>query len=102
MPKYKKKPVVIEAEQWFKVTKYRVSEGHKDIYHLNVEPLYHPLGATERCPQCNDRWTAHGQLHTLEGDHIVCPGDYIITGVEGEQYACKPRIFLKTYERIEE
>lgn len=37
-------------------------------------------------------------IHTLEGDMKAMPGDYIITGVEGEQYPCKPDIFEKTYE----
>ena len=39
-------------------------------------------------------------IHTLEGDLKAQPGDYIITGVEGEQYPCKPDIFEKTYEEI--
>ena len=42
-------------------------------------------------------------IHTLEGDMLARPGDYIITGVNGEQYPCKEEIFLKTYEEwIEE
>ena len=39
-------------------------------------------------------------IHTLEGDMKASPGDWIITGVEGEQYPCKPDIFEKTYQRI--
>ena len=37
-------------------------------------------------------------ISTLEGDMIASPGDWIITGVNGEQYPCKPDIFEKTYE----
>ena len=37
-------------------------------------------------------------IHTLEGDMRAEPGDYIITGVHGEQYPCKPDIFEKTYK----
>ena len=37
-------------------------------------------------------------IHTLEGDMKASIGDYIITGVNGEQYPCKPDIFRKTYE----
>ncbi len=37
-------------------------------------------------------------IHTLEGDMKAEPGDWIITGVNGEQYPCKPDIFEKTYE----
>lgn len=40
-------------------------------------------------------------IKTLEGWHVVSPGDYIITGVKGERYPCKPDIFLKTYEPAE-
>lgn len=41
-------------------------------------------------------------IHTLEGDHHASVGDYIITGVKGEQYPCKPDIFAKTYEPVDE
>lgn len=41
-------------------------------------------------------------IHTLEGDMKASAGDYIITGVNGEQYPCKPDIFEKTYEKVEE
>ena len=41
-------------------------------------------------------------IHTLEGDLTAQPGDYIITGVAGEQYPCKAEIFEATYEEVEE
>ncbi len=41
-------------------------------------------------------------IHTLEGDMKAEAGDYIITGVKGEQYPCKPDVFRQTYELIEE
>ena len=41
-------------------------------------------------------------ISTLEGDMIASPGDWIITGVNGEQYPCKPDIFKKTYEEVKE
>lgn len=40
-------------------------------------------------------------IHTLEGDMMAMPGDWIITGVKGETYACKPDIFEETYELVE-
>mgnify|MGYP001589441972 FL=1 len=43
----------------------------------------------------------HGWIDTLEGGHIVCPGDWVITGVKGEYYPCKPDIFMMTYEEAE-
>ena len=39
----------------------------------------------------------HGWIDTLEGGHIVCPGDWIITGVKGENYPIKDSIFKETY-----
>lgn len=41
-------------------------------------------------------------IHTLEGDMTARPGDWIITGLRGEQYPCKPDIFEKSYELVEE
>lgn len=48
------------------------------------------------------RWEPlHLCIETLEGVMKANPGDWIITGVEGEQYPCKPGIFEKTYEKVE-
>ena len=78
--KFRKKPVVIEATQWFK---------HGDHPAVVVLPLQN--GVSEK-----------GWVHTLEGGHEVTPGDWIITGVKGEHYPCKPDIFEATYEKVEE
>lgn len=40
-------------------------------------------------------------INTLEGRHYIDPGDYIITGIKGERYPCKPDIFKQTYEAID-
>jgi len=40
-------------------------------------------------------------INILEGTHYISPGDYIITGVKGERYPCKPEIFHMTYEEVE-
>jgi hypothetical protein len=37
----------------------------------------------------------------LEGKHVVCPGDYIIKGIKGEYYPCKPDVFEDTYEPVD-
>ena len=41
-------------------------------------------------------------IATLEGVMHASVGDWIITGIQGEQYPCKPDVFEKTYERVEE
>jgi hypothetical protein len=71
--KYRKKPVVVEATQWFK---------------MGDHPKVEVLDAESIC----------GWIPTLEGIMAVTPGDYIITGVKGEHYPCKPDIFELTYE----
>jgi hypothetical protein len=75
--KFRKKPVVIEATQWW---------THGD--HPAVVPARSVL-------------TEQGCIKTLEGDMRVNPGDWIITGVKGEHYPCKPDIFEATYEEDE-
>ncbi len=85
MPKFRKRPVVIEADQWFP---YANIEGVCTELDTGI-PDY-PGGPD--CPH----------IHTLEGVHRVSFGDWIITGVSGERYPCKPAIFAATYERVED
>ena len=87
--KYRKKPVVIEAAQWFVVGDL---EGIVHRYFMDT---------TEPCSYCGGELKHHGWIETFEGGHIVCPGDYIVRGVEGEVYPVKPSIFDKTYEAVE-
>jgi len=74
--KFRKKPVVIEATQWFK------NGDHPAVY----------IGYLSGRPR----------VDTLEGPMFVTPGDWIITGIKGEHYPCKPDIFEATYEPVEE
>lgn len=106
--KYRKKPVVIEATQWFKngdhpddhvgMTLTQIAEnweGKVVRYFLRPD-----ISGTDVCSHCDKMMHLHGWIDTLEGGHIVCPGDWIITGVKGERYPCKPDIFEATYERV--
>lgn len=79
MAQYRKKPIVIEAEQWWIFS---------DVPDAQIQPL------------SPDKPTL-GWIDTLEGGHIVTPGDWIITGIKGENYPCKPDIFEATYEAVE-
>lgn len=92
MAKYRKKPVVIEAEQW---------APYKTSNHLEQAKLQ-PIDSDSDwvCKECGNRASLHANCPTLEGWHIVCPGDYIIKGVKGEFYPCKPDIFEMTYEHV--
>lgn len=48
------------------------------------------------------RLTRRVTIHTLEGDMVGEPGDWLITGVKGEQYPCKDDVFQATYEPVDE
>ena len=94
MGKFRKKPVVIEAHQWF---------NHDAILFGGVVGYYDPYDeeGDGKCKQCGKPHSEHGWVETLEGGHIVCPGDWIIKGVRGEFYPCKKDIFEETYEKAE-
>jgi hypothetical protein len=84
MAKYRKKPVVIEAVQ--------IIEGNEDAILAFME--------TTKCPfEIIAEHTI--VIHTLEGDMTAIPGDWIIQGVKGEFYPCKPDIFESTYDKVE-
>ena len=92
--KYRKKPVEIEALQW-------TGENHRQMFNF--------LGGED-----DEYMTASGInfyidfnkidggliIKTLEGEHLATIGDYIIKGIKGEYYPCKPDIFEITYELI--
>lgn len=90
MPKFRKKPVVVEAEQFFP-TRLPWPEGVEQFLRKRQET---PDGEIEEIYG----W----RIDTLEGPHGVSPGDWIITGIKGERYPCKPDIFEATYEPVEE
>ena len=92
MMKFRKKPVVVEAIQW-----NDWNDRNIDIYTCLEHAVWGDV-----CPECGHKFFAHGSISTLKGVHIVCPGDWIITGVKGEKYPCKPDIFDATYERVED
>ena len=76
---YRKKPVVVEAVQW-------TGENHAEMCEFIDPEVFEIIPHVGLV------------IHTLEGDHHASPGDYIIKGVNGEFYPCKPDVFEKTYE----
>lgn len=80
--KFRKKPVVIEAVQYR--DEMRVKDRLPDgVYIVPTHEGDQPV------------------IHTLEGDMIVRDGDWVITGVKGDKYPCKPDIFAATYEAVD-
>ena len=88
MSQFRKKPVVIEAVQYEK-------DGSLALHHAPVW-LWEAL-------ESGVAFNRDGRLmlKTLEGEHVVSDGDWIIRGVKGELYPCKPDIFAATYEPVE-
>ena len=85
--KYRKKPIIVEAVQW-KIKNYKeIEEFAKDSVSLTRDGLI---------------------VETLESDrnartrHVATKGDWIIKGIKGEFYPCKPDIFKKTYDEVKE
>lgn len=103
-------PVEVEAHQWFKngdhpdddCAGYSVIEQCHIVGEGKVVRYYRPpsMDGKSTCDQCGIQLHNHGWIDTLEGGHIVCPGDWIITGIMGERYPCKDAIFKESYERI--
>lgn len=87
--KYRKKPVVIEATQWFK------AGDHPAV--ISFEQYEKKRNVAFPADYSIESFL----IETLEGHYNVAPGDWIITGVNGEHYPCKPDIFEKTYEPAE-
>jgi len=85
--KYRKKPVVIDAVQYafnpnetIEIAQDRIADFMGKNIEVSGDKIIVP---------------------TLEGDHLANYGDWIIKGVKGEFYPCKPDIFEMTYEKVE-
>jgi hypothetical protein len=89
--KYRKKPVVIEAVQW-------TGDNFADVgtfCPIAIGPIVR-MEPTDALGSCNRL-----RISTLEGDMYADAGDWIIRGVKGEFYPCKPGIFAATYEAVD-
>lgn len=93
--KFRKKPIVVDAIQW---------DGNFDGVVRQWFPENPSAFTTWKCCGLTilptGRINGHGFIETLEGNMIVCPQDWIITGIKGEKYPCKPDIFAATYETL--
>lgn len=108
MAKYRKKPTLTEATQWFK---------NGDHPEDKSDPIDGPDGGAKRtegkvvryfrslkipggrfCADCGNVMQKHGILDGLNGEEIVCPGDYIVTDLKGRYYKLTPTEFERLYE----
>ena len=111
MPKFRKKPVVIEAWQWFKNGDHPEDDQNTFTDSRSGKPFLGEgkvvryfrrpdISGEALCSECGVRFHEHGWIDTLEDGHRVCPGDWIITGIKGERYPCKPDIFKSSYDPV--
>lgn len=91
MPKFRKKPVVIEAVQFH-------GQGHPAVTLAFKNPATGLIVGPATTDPADKVVYA---IETLEGWHEVGIGDWIICGVKGEMYPCKPDIFAATYDQVE-
>jgi hypothetical protein len=87
MPKYRKKPVVIEAVK-FTRDNFQEIRNFTD-YQVHSLTIERRIDGIATCI-----------IPTLEGQHVATEGDFIIKGIKGEFYPCKPDVFEQTYELI--
>lgn len=97
MARYRKKPIEIEAE----IYKKGLEDGFSCIPFVNLCAWKDEKGNYKQCKKCKLDIKKKPFIKTLEGDHYINEGDYIITGIQGERYPCKPDIFEQTYEKVE-
>ena len=93
MGKFRKKPVVIEAEQFDGSV-----ESCERLIQLYSSDVWPEFGYTE---ETHTTWTGRLVVQTFEGRTFAEPGDWIITGTRGERYPCKPDIFAAIYESVD-
>ena len=94
MNKYRKIPVEVEAVQWKGNNIYEVL-----LFMYPQKPFMYP----QKPSDCFYEGTENMQclmIETLEGEYKASQGDFIIKGVKGEFYPCKPDIFKMTYEKV--
>jgi len=88
--KYRKKPVVVEAIQYC---------GNGEFF-SNQKPPAWLDEAVHAGTFFEDADDGNTYIRTLEGDMVVSPDDWIIKGIKGEIYSCKPDIFAEIYEEV--
>lgn len=106
--KYRKKPVLTEATQWFKNGDHpqdeseplpkadgapRLSEGKVVKYFQSLK-----IPGGRFCQECGNAMQKHGILHGLNGEEIVHPGDYIVTHPRGHYYVVRSAEFEALFE----
>jgi hypothetical protein len=98
MAAYRKKPVVVEAMQWF------AHGDHPKVKRTSYLEMSALMGGSSGCCRCPKMhtWEVLGVVETPEGLSTICPGDWVVMGVKGEFYPVKHDIFEATFELVVE
>lgn len=112
--KYRKKPTLTEATQWFKngdhpqdrSVKIELTSGSPGLSEGKVVKHWRSLKIPggRFCQECGNVFQRHGLLSegvSVNGENLVCPGDYIVTSAKGKYYVLKVAEFEAMYERYE-
>ena len=111
MPYCRKKPVIVRYDLWEKNGDHPFDAC--EVFHDKDGSPFMGEGKVVRyfrrpdvpgdteCRHCGRMMHFHGWIDTLEGGHVVCPGDYVITGVKGERYPIKRDIWEATYDDVD-
>ena len=109
--KVRKIPHILDAYQWFKNGDH--PHDRCDMLRINGRDVLNDGSVVRRyygvwgehigqCLVCGTAYNDHGKVHTPSGEQTVCPGDWIITGLEGEYYPLKPAVFAMLYESVKD
>lgn len=107
--KYRKKPALTEATQWFRNGDHpqdqskpvdgqegSLTEGEVVKYFRSLN-----IPGGRFCPQCGNPMQKHGLLDGLNGEETICPGDYVVTDAKGRYYRLSSSDFEAQYELYE-
>ena len=94
--RFRKKPVEVEAMRWPRI------RSRDSGISVRAQPFHDWIGEDFTEQAWDGQGYLYGRIKTLEGTMEAAPGDWIIKGIKGEFYPCKPDIFEATYERVED
>jgi hypothetical protein len=89
---YQKKPIKVQAYQW----EGQGSDEEAAIRRYRAAPR----DLLAKCSYCHVKMQDHGRIEAAERSQTVCPGSYIITGIDGHTYACPKDEFVQLYDEV--
>ena len=114
MARWIKKRIEVEATEWNKQgdhpkddiwRRFEDTGKQPDVPREGLVVRYYrrpDVDGHEVCSHCKLAMHSHGWIDTRQGGHTVCPGDFIITELDGKgYYPCKPDVFFKTYDSLD-